>query len=164
MQSSTEDIVIYFPINCPEGALMQTKLVRDLWVLSKSWQTNSWSSSFHSQPSPYPHTPRLEFPVDGLVQTPTLLWKTYFEDEHERQKKKKTTEQKCMSWWCLLAKSGKFTLLAHFTIQPCQRDRLLLKLHENTSGKYTNITQENRSCGPGYKKGLIVMIEYWTER
>ncbi len=41
---------------------------------------------------PYPHTPRLEFPVDDPVQTPTLLRKTYFEDEHERQKKEKTTE------------------------------------------------------------------------
>lgn len=41
---------------------------------------------------PYPHTPRLEFPVDGPVQTPTLLRKTYFEDEHERQKTEKTTD------------------------------------------------------------------------
>lgn len=31
----------------------------------------------------YPHTPRLEFPVDGPVQTPTRLWKTYFEDEQK---------------------------------------------------------------------------------
>lgn len=38
---------------------------------------------------PCPHTPRLEFPVDGPVQTPTLLRKSYFEDEQERQNQRK---------------------------------------------------------------------------
>lgn len=47
-------ILFCFPFNCPEGVLMQTKPVRDLWVLSKSCQTNSWSSSLFSQPSPTP--------------------------------------------------------------------------------------------------------------
>lgn len=33
--------------------------------------------------TPYPHNPQLEFPVNSPVQTPTLVWKTLFEDEHK---------------------------------------------------------------------------------
>lgn len=65
---------------------MQTKPVRDLWVLWKGCQI----LIFHTLSDvPYPHTARLEFPVDGPVQTPTLLRNTYFEDVHERQKQNK---------------------------------------------------------------------------
>lgn len=77
---------------------------KDIWVLSgkkkkkAAKQTPDLPQFCLSHP-PYSHTPGLEFPVDGPVQTPTLLQKTYFEDEHERQKGggEKTTEYKCMS-------------------------------------------------------------------
>lgn len=71
---------------------------------SRPKQSKTWVGAFEKLPNNllviltsliaihYPHTPRLEFPVDGPVQTPPLLRKTYFEDEHERQKKEKTSE------------------------------------------------------------------------
>lgn len=96
-KNSFGNIVLCFPFSCPEGALLQTKLVRDLWVLSKNLPNKLLISlTFLSQPSPYPHThtARLEFPVDGPAQTPTLVRKTYFEDEHERQKKEEKLQNR----------------------------------------------------------------------
>lgn len=66
-----------------------------------------------------------------------------------------------MSCWCLVAESGRFTLLTHFSIYPCQRETLL-KLHTNTRGKYTNVTKGNRSVD--LNKELMVKAEYWTGR
>lgn len=43
-----------FPFSCPKKAIMQSKWVIDIWVFSKSCQTNSWSSSLLFQPSPTP--------------------------------------------------------------------------------------------------------------
>lgn len=49
-------------------------------------------------------------------RTPALLLKSNFGNEHERQKK--TTERKCVSWWCLLATIEKFALLTYFPPRP----------------------------------------------
>lgn len=49
-------------------------------------------------------------------RTPALLLKSNFGNEHERQKK--TTERKCVTWWCLRATIEKFALLTYFPPRP----------------------------------------------
>lgn len=90
-------LLFQFPFSCPEDDLKQTKADGDLWGALVKLPNKLLIFLSSLSAIPYPHAPGLEFPVDGPVQTPTLLQKTNFEDEHERRKNEKTTEQKCVS-------------------------------------------------------------------
>ena len=144
---------------------MQTKSVRDLWVLSKSCQTNSWSSSLLSQPSPTPTLQGWNFLLMAQCKRPLSYGKlTLKMSTRDRRRRKLQNRNACHdgAFWQNLESLQCWHTFLFF---PCQRDRqLLLKLHTNTSEKYTNVAEGNRSCWPGYKKRLIVKTEYGTLR